>query len=137
MHACPGTSQTDQARAATEMTAADLGQRLPAPQTHDELDELGRAFNDLLCRLQDAFARLHEAYDKQRQFAGDASHQLRTPLAGLLSQVQVSLRPRPLSRRIPTGSREGSFRGCPTSQDRRIALVTGQARRRGGRGRSD
>ena len=33
-----------------------------------------------------------EAYDGQRRFAGDASHQLRTPLAALLGQVQVALR---------------------------------------------
>ena len=80
------------ARAATAMTAADLGQRLPAPGTRDELDELGRAFNDLLDRLHEAFLRLREAHDRQERFAGDASHQLRTPLAALLGQVQVALR---------------------------------------------
>ena len=31
-------------------------------------------------------------YDRQQRFAGDASHQLRTPLAALLGQVQVALR---------------------------------------------
>src|SRR6185312_16074010 len=80
------------ATAATAMTAADLGQRLPIAGTGDELDELGRAFNDLLDRLHEAFVRLHAAYDGQRRFAGDASHQLRTPLAALLGQVQVALR---------------------------------------------
>ena len=71
------------ARAATAMTAADLGQRLPKrPARRDELDELGRAFNDLLDRLNDAFVRLNEAYDRQRRrFVGNASHQLRTPVA--------------------------------------------------------
>ena len=80
------------ARAATAMTAADLGHRLPAPGTGDELDELGRAFNDLLDRLHEAFLRIHEAHDRHQRFAGDASHQLRTPLAALLGQVQVALR---------------------------------------------
>jgi two-component system, OmpR family, sensor kinase len=80
------------ARAATAMTAADLGQRLPAPGAGDELDDLGRAFNDLLDRLNEAFIRLNEAYDRQSRFAGDASHQLRTPIAALLGQVQVALR---------------------------------------------
>ncbi len=80
------------ARAATAMTAADLGQRLPAPGTGDELDELGRAFNDLLDRLNDTFVRLNEAYDRERRFAADASHQLRTPVTALLGQVQVALR---------------------------------------------
>jgi two-component system, OmpR family, sensor kinase len=80
------------AKAATAMTAADLGQRLPISGTGDELDALGRAFNDLLVRLHEAFIRLHAAYDGQRRFAGDASHQLRTPLAALLGQVQVARR---------------------------------------------
>ncbi|WP_435018180.1 sensor histidine kinase [Tundrisphaera sp. TA3] len=79
------------AHAATAMTAADLGQ-LPVPSTGDELEELGRAFNGLLDRLTEAFSRLNEAYDRQRRFALDASHQLRTPLAALLGQVQVARR---------------------------------------------
>ncbi|WP_422931100.1 ATP-binding protein [Singulisphaera sp. PoT] len=77
------------AKAATAMTAADLGQQLPSPGTGDELDELGRAFNDLLERLNEAFARLRTAYEQQKQFAANASHQLRTPLTALLGQVQV------------------------------------------------
>jgi signal transduction histidine kinase len=80
------------AMAATAMTAADLGKRLPVPGTGDELDDLGRAFNDLLDRLNGAFVRLNEAYDRQRRFAGDASHQLRNPVAALLGQTQVALR---------------------------------------------
>jgi two-component system, OmpR family, sensor kinase len=83
---------TQMAKVATAMTAADLGQRLPMPGTGDELDELGRAFNDLLDRLGEAFVRLKEAYDRQARFAGDASHQLRTPVAALLGQVQVALK---------------------------------------------
>jgi two-component system, OmpR family, sensor kinase len=80
------------ARAATAMTAADLGHRLPSPGTGDELDELGRAFNDLLDRMHEAFLHIHESHDRQQRFAGDASHQLRTPLAALLGRVQVALR---------------------------------------------
>jgi two-component system, OmpR family, sensor kinase len=80
------------ATSATAMTAADLEQRLPMPGTNDELAALGRAFNDLLGRLHDAFGQLRAAYEVQRRFAGNASHQLRTPLAAILSQVQVALR---------------------------------------------
>jgi heavy metal sensor kinase len=73
------------AQGARAITAADLGRRLPSPATHDELEDLGGAFNDLLARLQ-------EAFERQSRFTGDASHQLRTPLAALLGQVEVALR---------------------------------------------
>jgi heavy metal sensor kinase len=76
---------TRMAEAAHAMGAADLGRRLPSPGTGDELEEMREAFNDLLGRLQ-------EAFERQRRFTGDASHQLRTPLTVLLGQVEVSLR---------------------------------------------
>jgi heavy metal sensor kinase len=73
------------AGAARTITAADPDQRLPDPGTRDELEDLGRAFNDLL-------ARLHESFERQRRFTGDASHQLRTPLTAVLGQIEVVLR---------------------------------------------
>lgn len=77
------------AAAARAMAAADGSDAIPVAQTGDELEDLGRAFNELLARRQ-------EALERQRRFAGDASHQLRTPLAGLLSLVEViRRRPRP------------------------------------------
>jgi hypothetical protein len=76
---------TRMATAARAMGAADRDQRLPTPATADELQDLGQAFNDLL-------ARLHEAFERQRRFTGDASHQLRTPLTAMLGQVEVALR---------------------------------------------
>jgi heavy metal sensor kinase len=76
---------TRMASAARAMHAADRDQRLPVPPTHDELQDLGQSFNDLLARLQ-------EAYERQQRFTGDASHQLRTPLTAMLGQVEVTLR---------------------------------------------
>jgi heavy metal sensor kinase len=76
---------TRMAVAARAMDAADLHLRLPEPGTGDELDDLRRAFNDLLDRLQ-------EAFERQRRFTGDASHQLRTPLTAMLGQIEVALR---------------------------------------------
>lgn len=73
------------ALAAREMDADDLGRRLPPSTTRDELETLSLAFNNLLDRLQLAFER-------QRSFTGDASHQLRTPLTAILGQVEVALR---------------------------------------------
>ena len=73
------------AGAAGEINVTDLAQRLPAITSRDELEDLNRAFNDLLDRLQ-------EAFERQRRFTGDASHQLRTPLTAILGQVEVALR---------------------------------------------
>jgi two-component system OmpR family sensor kinase len=67
------------------LDAADPGWYLDEAGTRDELDDLGRAFNELL-------SRLHIAYDRQRRFSSDASHQLRTPLTVLIGQIEVALR---------------------------------------------
>jgi signal transduction histidine kinase len=73
------------AEAARGMTAADLTLRLPQSAARDEVADLGAAFNDLLGRVRDA-------YERQKRFTGEASHQLRTPLAAMLGQVEVILR---------------------------------------------
>ena len=73
------------AGAACGMTADDREQRLPSPGTGDELEDLALSFNGLL-------GRLHEALVRQERFSGDASHQLRTPLAALRGQIEVALR---------------------------------------------
>ncbi len=59
--------------------------RLPSPGTRDELDEFASSFNGLLDRL-------HLALERQRQFTGQASHQLRTPLAALIAAIDVARR---------------------------------------------
>jgi signal transduction histidine kinase len=59
--------------------------RLPSPGTRDELEDFARSFNGLLDRL-------HEALERQRQFTGQASHQLRTPLAALIAALEVARR---------------------------------------------
>ncbi len=67
------------------LDASEPGWSLAEAGTGDELDDLGHAFNELLERLQ-------VAYERQRRFSGDASHQLRTPLTILIGQLQVALR---------------------------------------------
>ncbi|RKQ96383.1 two-component system sensor histidine kinase TctE [Kushneria sinocarnis] len=57
---------------------------LPVPR---ELRELVGALNDLLARQRRLKAH-------QQRFIGDASHQLRTPLAGLSSRAELALRSR-------------------------------------------
>ncbi len=76
---------TTMAVAARKISTFHISERLPQPNTHDELDSLAVAFNGVLSRLQVAF-------ELQQRFAGEASHQLRTPLAAMLGQLEVALR---------------------------------------------
>ncbi len=76
---------TGMAAAARAMPATAIDQRLPLPGTGDELEDLAVAFNGLLGRVQ-------EAFERQRSFTSEASHQLRTPLTAVLGQVEVALR---------------------------------------------
>jgi signal transduction histidine kinase len=71
--------------AARGMGTADFTERLPVAQVNDELADLGHSFNGLLDRL-------HESFERQRRFTGEAAHQLRTPLAAVLGQAEVALR---------------------------------------------
>ncbi len=66
----------------------DLSVRLPTKRIPTELAPVVERLNDLLERLEDAFRR-------ERAFTADAAHELRTPLAGLRSVMEVALtRPR-------------------------------------------
>jgi heavy metal sensor kinase len=67
-----------------------LHKRLPDVGFNDEISHLVRVINELLARLDDAF-------DTQRRFTGDASHEICTPLTVLKGDTQVAL----LSRRTP------------------------------------
>jgi heavy metal sensor kinase len=77
----PVVKMSDVAR---RMGAEDLGQRLPVANPRDELGQLAVTFNELLSRLNAAFAQ-------QRQFMADASHELRTPLSVMNTTAQVTL----------------------------------------------
>jgi heavy metal sensor kinase len=60
-----------------------LGDRLPVPDTRDELQRLATSLNHMIARLEDALQH-------NNRFSADASHELRTPLTivrGELEQV--------------------------------------------------
>ncbi|MBE0599267.1 MAG: heavy metal sensor histidine kinase [Desulfuromonadales bacterium] len=73
------------ARAARQVTAENLSQRLPVEHPGDEIAMLAENVNAMLARLEESFRRI-------RQFSGDASHELRTPLAILRGETEVTLR---------------------------------------------
>jgi signal transduction histidine kinase len=69
---------------AAQVSTAEPDQRLPVPPTDDEIARLGVTLNAMLGRLGEALA--HE-----RQFVADASHELRSPLAILKTELDLAL----------------------------------------------
>lgn len=78
-------------RPLTEMTEsvarigpAHFRERILPAQSPPELRPLAAAFDDMLRRLEDSFIRLS-------QFSADLAHELRTPIANILGEMQVTL----------------------------------------------
>ncbi len=70
--------------ATREIGIGRLSRRVEEPEQPAELQELARAFNGMLERLEGAVAAL-------RRFTADASHELRTPLTSIRGTIQVAL----------------------------------------------
>ncbi len=67
-----------------EITGSTLHERVPEPQTDDEIGELARTMNAMLDRLEGSSAR-------QKRFMSDASHELRSPVASIKTQLETAL----------------------------------------------
>lgn len=72
---------TDVAR---EIQATDLSRRINLEGPDDELKQLADTFDGMLGRIDDAF-------ESQRQFIHEASHELRNPLAVIRTNIDVTL----------------------------------------------
>lgn len=70
---------------AASINADSLALRFPADPMPAELQPIAGKLNELLARLEAAFAR-------ERQFSADVAHELRTPIAELRSLAEVALK---------------------------------------------
>jgi signal transduction histidine kinase len=70
---------------AESISGSTIHRRVPEPATDDEVGRLARTMNAML-------GRLDQSSQRQRQFVSDASHELRSPLASIRTNVEVALR---------------------------------------------
>ena len=66
-----------------DISTSDLSERVPVPKNYDEISALAVTMNEML-------ARIEAGHDAQRRFVGDASHELRSPVAAILSALDVA-----------------------------------------------
>jgi len=71
-------------RGAARVTATGLPSDLPVPEARDEVRLLALTLNDMLSRLA-------EAQQRQRALVSDTAHELRSPIASILTQLEVAL----------------------------------------------
>ncbi|MFP5501648.1 MAG: sensor histidine kinase [Candidatus Sericytochromatia bacterium] len=73
----------DMTRQVRDMRSTDLHRRLAVRQpAQDEIDQLGATFNEL-------FDRVETAFEAQRRFVADASHELKSPLTTVRGTLQL------------------------------------------------
>jgi signal transduction histidine kinase len=66
-----------------EISTSDLAERVPVPTSRDEIAALAVTMNEMLSRIEAG----HRA---QQRFLGDASHELRSPLATIISGLEAA-----------------------------------------------
>lgn len=71
-------------RQVDSITASNLNKRLGEGKQQDELELLAVTFNKMLDRL-------YEAFEIRKRFVANASHEFRTPLTAMSSQLEVTL----------------------------------------------
>lgn len=74
----------DIVKEAESITAQHIHKRLPVKNEKDELGELSITFNALLERLEISF-------NSQKMFVSNVSHEMRTPLAALMAELDLAL----------------------------------------------
>ena len=97
--------------AAGQLSAGNLGERLPVADPGNELGRLAAVLNAMLGRLDASFTQ-------QTRFISDAAHELRTPVTVMLTQTQTALR-----RDRPAEEYRQSLEACQRAAGRMRQLI--------------
>ncbi len=94
--ACRALAPVDELRrAADEITAERLNERLSVPNPSDELGRLAQTINAMIARLERSFGEI-------RRFTADASHELRTPIAVIRAEAELAVKQTPKPQEVQT-----------------------------------
>lgn len=74
---------------ASAIAAGDLSRRVPRSDQRTEVGRLGDALNQMLTRIEEAFAQRTASEERLRRFVADASHELRTPLTAIRGHAEL------------------------------------------------
>jgi signal transduction histidine kinase len=81
-----------------DISTSDLAERVPVPESRDEIAALAETMNEML-------ARIEAGHTAQQRFVGDASHELRSPLATIISALEVAVaHPELLDKELAAGT---------------------------------
>ncbi len=74
-----------------DKVAEEVANRAPTHLEPVDLQEVPEEIKPVIDELNKLFYRLKEGFEREKRFAADAAHELRTPLAALKAQAQVAL----------------------------------------------
>jgi len=74
-----------------DKVAEEVANRAPSHLEPVDLHEVPEEIKPVIDELNKLFFRLKEGFEREKRFAADAAHELRTPLAALKTQAQVAL----------------------------------------------
>jgi two-component system heavy metal sensor histidine kinase CusS len=100
-------------RAANQITADRLSQRVEVDNPDDELGALAQTLNRMIERLERSFMEI-------RLFTADASHELRTPLTAIRTEAEVALS------KLPAGHEHQQLLASILEESDRLARLTDQ-----------
>jgi two-component system sensor histidine kinase MprB len=111
----------------TELTAAaehitqteDLGRRIEVPGD-DEVGRMAARFNTMLDTLEGSRRALDHSVEAQRQLVADASHELRTPVTSLRTNIEVLL----AGGELPSDDRRRLLEDVRAETEELSALIT-------------